>query len=300
MPYQYGIDRYLMPIVIDGDNQDMTFEFGTSGTVEFSIPEGTYWGHTEEDLDGAGSYPGLYEEIEAQVLNSGVSINIDAATPPNSDLELSGLKIICGETLQIDFGSSTVNPRWFGVSPGTGLYPATAATNVTSEHSRYKCWQSYCKWDHRGAMSKWRDEIRMSASSSEDTLETYEYEKTRRRLRRIRYSEVPALHIWEDQDQRGSDAAHVENAGLPDGDQNNALETLWESMKDLDDIVLMHDGATTLFPTIGAWEIVLLNDKAQRDRFSAIVGERPDRPRGEYVDFTLDLISRTEFGDYTY
>jgi hypothetical protein len=194
-----------------------------------------------------------------------------------------------------------VDPRWFGVASGTSLYPATPATVVTSEHSRYKCWQSYCRWSHNGAMSKWRDEVRKSASSSpEDTLETYEYEKTRRRLRRIRYSEVPALHIWEDADQRGSDSAHLDNAGLPSGDQNNALETLWESMKDLEDIVLMHDDASSLFPTLGEWEIVLLDDKSQRDQFSNIVGERPAQPRGEYVDFTLKLLVRTEYGDYTY
>lgn len=298
---QYGIDRYLTPIVIDSSNQSLVLEFTTSGTTTLTIPTGTYWGHRESFLGASPEFPGLYEEIESQLTAAGFTGTFAAATPPGSDLTDGGLSLTVDEAFQYDFSTSTVDPRWFGFASGATTYPSSAQTTVVGKLSRYGCWQSYTRWNHRGAHNKWRDEIRGSASSQpERPLETYEYEKTRRRTRMIRYSQVPALHVWHDADVRGAEPNYIDNAGLADGDTHNALETLWESGKDLDQIVLMHDDSNTLKPTDGFWEVVKFGSKDQRDSFQAIVGDRPERPYGEFIGFTLELEVDTTYGNYTY
>lgn len=298
---QYGIDRYLTPITIDSTNKTLVLDFTTSGSTTLTLTEGTYWGHREAFLGTSPNYPGLYEEIESQLTSAGFTGTFAAATPPGSDITDGGLSLTVDEAFQYNFGSSTIDPRLFGFSASAGTYPSSAQTTVVGKYSRWACWQSYTRWNHRGAHQKWRDEIRGSASSQpERPLETYEYETTRRRTRMIRYSQVPALHVWQDADVRGAEPNYIDSAGLVAGDNHNALEDLWESGKDLDEIILMHDDTDTLKPTDGFYEVVKLGSKEQRDSFQAIVGDRPDRPNGEFIGFTLELEVDRDEGTYTY
>lgn len=179
----------------------------------------------------------LTAESAAQKTNS-LTYQLQSATPTGSDFVNSGLTITTdkqNKKIELDFGvADSINPALLGF--GRDKSDTTAnALEITAPFSRWGSWYSPPSGHDKREQPKYES----FSASKNPRSKKWRYSE-RIATRPIRYVQVAGAHVWAD--DRASRSAAADRAGLPDGDNNNALIDLWEHVNfDDRDVIVVHE-----------------------------------------------------------
>jgi len=282
-------DRHMYPLTIYSLNKTVVWdEGGTTQTAD--LTEGTYWPHNDTSATG---YPALYDALISAMNNvSPDTYSITAATPSGSEVQNSGVTVTndSGNSWFWDFSkfSGFTFPRPYLGYPPTASSPG-AAVSQTGPRSILGTWQSWTLFDSGHEATDARDDEQYDiAVSSDKAEEAYQLQYgSPRIIRTFEYRWVPAAHV-----QRGkaTDSTHADNAGLPTGDLNNQWANLHESMKDLDEILVVHDDGddSDLSVIDHDWEAYKLEGREARSSFRASI--ETARKQGEFYHLQFQVV----------
>lgn len=306
-------DKFLYPFEIqDADSVDGQKHFvddGFSGNaivvdegggnviveveVSANLPK-TYWYHNDNSSQ-VSDYPQFVQDLEDQLNANGSLSNtytLSANTPTNSDITNSGLRISADGSFTIRFTSPdfTMDPRLLGFPMYYNTDTASdGSDNVDSPASYFGAWFApVVADDHR------REPYSIQADSDSST-DRYSIRWDANSRRRNEYFDVKGAHVFRN---RADIASEATRAGLPQEDNNNALEDLWRQSNVLrsgidSDILVVYNNTNPQLSATGTdWEIVRLVDNRQRTEFFRSVINDIRNSKGETyeVTFTTEII----------
>jgi len=281
----YSPDRALRPVDVGSTNNQITViedPNGSADTNTVTIDQSSSFANDTVYLAVSAIEPAtignivtllddyrvatLYGYIAAALTSgspNGLDYRFQSATPANSDLINSGLKLdTTGGTteLQYDWGTTTLSLRYFGFREG-GYLNEPIGTSITGPVSRWGMWQSpFEAQDKRSKL----DLTTFGGESQDPSSTTYSW-TVGRRARRRKYIDVTSPHVFPY--DRADRSTLYEEAGLPDGDSNNNLQEFWK---------LAH--------AVHEQRIVVQENEGESD---LTLGEGGDKPLsvGKIVDF---------------
>lgn len=259
--FDYGADKFFVPLTIDSSNQDIVIheDPDDDGTYEnqstISISEGDYFNHST----GSGLSPdgnaGLLSAIETAINADGTldgTYVIEAATPPMGALsptygnELTNSGIVIKETSPIPWklvlsdANWTLPNKWLGFEVCTAVSDRTStldsgAHEIPSPFSLWGQWQVHTLVGDKASDKTSRDVQSMRASS--DDMEQARVQKYNTiTVRNFEYEVVPGAMARQN---RGHDQGSAIMARIPwddtlcvdpYGDVHNAWEDLFYLM----------------------------------------------------------------------
>lgn len=279
--------KIVYAVTLDGTETVQWDEGG--GTITATLDAGTYWCYAGTAITG---YPSLYNHIVTKMnalAGLGYTYEISDATPTSS-------------SAWVDFGTNiyTTNPAlsWTWIPAGTvnalevlgwntsDSNTASASGIVTSPRTYRGAWRA------TESPSRWTSYPMQIVSPSTELLErddAYFLARGTRRMRPILIEFVTGAHVFKN---RADLAAFATSGQLATGDDNNALEYMWEWMRtggeaiavwyaDGDDLDLDADGG-------GYYEIVRLADVDNMRDFSSML--RLIRAGGELYNVEFNLV----------
>lgn len=307
----YGPDKYYWPVTVEDDATEIRiYDQEVDETLEVSIEAGDYYQYLGSELKSGFSplLQAVEDEINSELSDAGGSeqYTLEAATPSGSDLQNSGLRFAKDTTanqfkVEFDHADWDYDPRLLGWPEGEDS-DQTSQTGDSEQilDSPLSLWgqtQSYTNFSNNAASEKLFDEEAVDEQAGEeDPFDGYAYDWLIFEARTIVYPWVPALHLFEDADQRGASSTHRDNAGLPDGDTHNTFYRLWKIARKRQKFVLVHDDGDQghTLPD-DQWEIGVIRP-SQHSQFSDLYDVA--RRKGEFFDVTLELAISDS--DYTY
>jgi len=278
-----GPDRYVYAFDVTSDDNE--FELIEGGNIRnASLDTGRYWGY-KDNGNGPSALNSFLTELENSLNSAAVSnsYTVSSNTPPNSSLAESGIVIEATNSTPFDFRirwgalANPINPRWIGwpqSQPSTSESTASSpADSVESPHSIYGSWRPITSFSDNTATQKPLDEERWLEVSSDDEINNTQVEYGDPiRKRTFMYPYAPAACVRK---SRARDADYASQAGLPNGDTNNALYYLWQAASldgNKEKIAILHNAGDTsghsLDTTFYDYEVGFLSPKSARSAFS--------------------------------
>ena len=238
----YGIDRWMRhKELTSSDNQFVINEGGADIVV--SLDAGDYWVYfADSGANEILGYPSLFLELITK-LNAAAAntYTLQAAQPSGTSLtDYRAIQLVrtAGSAdfdIVFSSGSFTLDKRLFGV----GANHAADVSNVGA--STPALGQIWGQWvSKRHARRKIGYAYGALAFSTEDFArdDAYVMSHTLRRRRLIQYTHVPPALVHK---YRAELADYAETAGVSTGDTRQAFEHIWESMRLLRDVIILHD-----------------------------------------------------------
>lgn len=261
MSFYPSPDRYNWPIVINSANKFIRVIEDPGGasqtTITTSLPETNVLTGTNTDYYAVGAADPatptsagnvvvlnatddtltarpIYDEIadvlttaSANDATNSLTYQFEAITPSGSDQTNSGVRLTTeagAVSIQLDFSvGGAIDPRLFGFAAGKND-TTTAGTTIDGPYSRWGSWQSPVGRQHDKRRRV--DQKTFASSPHPYEAKTWRYTEPDR-VRRMEYTGVAGVHVWEvGRADRSDEAAR---GGVPVGDANNALWWLWRN-----------------------------------------------------------------------
>lgn len=316
----YAQDVWLTPIVLTASNNSFRVTEdpdGTPLTRLVTVAAGTYYLHADTALTAAGTYLGLYDSL-ATAINAAATetYSFEVVTPTiSTDMTDAGIKIKATDAtepkFQIDWGhaSFTMDPAWFGWRTGKGgLVSSNVVDSVTdgsdvsmsSNFTALGRWYSWPITANKGAADKRSTKLRnvkFSGPRLSDAVATLWDTST---VRRIAYHWLKSPQVFPDRAD-DTDTAFVANSGLAASDIHNGFLSVWESLADLNTVLITHNASDDLQVSSVAnsrYEAVKLHDPKQAADFGSVYRLRESA--GEYYDLNLSLWVNPDFAGYAH
>jgi hypothetical protein len=284
------LDRYIIKRTIDATNKVIRFS-DTLGVSTITLDEGDYWGYFTTGAEISGK-PSLYKEI-LDKLNAVATdtYTFKLGNPAGDDRGVHHglvLEKVSGSeefTWHFSFGSFTLPPEWLG-------FPSTQSTDVDNVGDRIVSPRAIR--GHWISTRKARSKISYARTHIEESTEeverddVYQMRWSSRRVRFMEHQREPGVLV-----HKSRDITHTDAHGLPTGEDNVALEYIWESLSALEEVIIVHDvgGYSDAWDYAvhgDQFEIVKSYDKAQREDFSGVISLSVQH--GELYDVSLTLV----------
>jgi hypothetical protein len=305
-----GPDRYVYAFDVTSSDNEFQLSEDTDGdsltdsAYDGSITPDRYWGY-KDDGNGPSGFPSFLKVFEDELNRIATENNyeVSAATPDTSTLTNGGIQIQAINSspaaFELQWGAVTdpIDPRWIGWRPGdTSTLASTSdspSDSLISPHSIYGSWRPITAFSDDTATQKPLDEKRWLQTSSDDEINNTQVEYGASiRKRTVMYPHAPAACVRRN---RAQDADYASQAGLPNGDTNNALYHLWQAASlggGKEKVAIVHnDGDTdhTIDTLAYDYEIGFLTPQGARSTFSELYDIQ--KVRGELYDleFTVAL-----------
>lgn len=254
VPYD-GPDRFFWPVQIPSDANDFVISEDTTGDGNFdsnftvTIEAGVWWLHADSTI--TADYRGLFRQLN-DLLTVGAASNVSISSgSANNDYEFQPVQLsthsmdyptvgLVATTnngkFQIEWGSSTLDPRLFGYGEDEGGSSDESTANspndtVKPPYSVYGIWQTKNK-----ASDKRQDRVQKIFRSDDGRNARFNAWEPVRKRRKFMYHKVPGALVYSER-ARISDMA--DRAGLTTDDKNNGLEDLYIDSR-LGDILVLH------------------------------------------------------------
>lgn len=295
----YGQDRWLYKVTITASNNTIEWREDTGGGMTLlttTIAAGDYYCHNDSTLNS--THPSLYialkaaMEAESTASSTGQSYTFEAVTPTSStEQTLGGLRITSSDAWELAQFSTINYTGALGHIRDTGYVVADGSDRVDSPYTNKGVWMPP-DW----ATDKRSRDVRTLAASTEYT-EHDDHEQVSRGTRTVRvfvYEHITAAHVFN---TRANDAAYASTGALAQYDVHNALEDLWVSWGNGDDIIVVHDvNPNTLDVDGEGYEIVRHTSMDAASDLYNVIDKMIDG--GEYYRVTMPCVV-TDTGDYS-
>lgn len=292
----YGQVRLLYPVEID---ESLSWiENGQPLSIDVQGAYYVYQGSSVSGVDGALGrlLATLAVDMSAESVSNGegYTYTFARATPSACpQLPYSGLTLTGGAlwtSISTGGGATSLLARCLGLVPNTAGAPVGGVWR--SARSLYgEWWAPDAPTDLRSA----RERIVALSTAYPERADFYAVDRGTRRLRTLKWEFIGGAHVWRG---RSADAKYAASSGIGIGDDNNALEDLWEAASQGGEILAVYHSPREL-PTITRgtrYEVLRLAEEDAYTDFGALLRDR--NVGGEFYDLSLPMVQGTSGWDY--
>lgn len=270
-------DRFMYPYRVTSDGLKF-LENGIGYFLDLQFDSGLYWPYREPGIDPVlgARFPSLYKLIEDAINASGCDGTYEFIAGPPTESPNQGKRGLAlrrtddgGSPAQ--FGWEFTDPLWdfppelLGFRGDADVVTGSPATTVL-----YSAFTRASDWvPPRRTSFKFMNPEKIGASAGSAGPTRLRITHRTDRIRPFVFNWIPAGHVRR---YRNDEAAYARVADMGLNDHGNYFESLWESMAEGHDILVVYDeGAEDLALTTHPWEVGTFLDSGEVLKFDDVV-----------------------------
>lgn len=294
-------DRFIYPYRVSSEGL-VFVEGGVDYFLDLQFNAGLFWPYSESGLAASFTdrWPSLYKLIEDKINASGCDgtyefIAAPASESPNQGKRGLALRRTADGGAPATFGWAFTDPLWdfppelLGFRGDADVTTAAAAHTVLfSSYTRSGDWVS-----PRRTSRKMMDPRKLGATAGSAGPTRLRLTHRTDRIRPFQFNWIPAGHVRR---YRNDEHAYARVADMGLNDHGNYFESLWESMAEGNDIIVVHDtGDLDLEVTSHQWEVGTLLAGDEVLDFADVIELQAG---GERYGIEFAMWMETGFGNY--
>lgn len=279
-----ALDRWIAPVEIVAGANTLRIFNGLS-VASVTIEPGLYWCHGETSGSVAIAYPGLYAALDAALMVAIWEGAAVSAWSPYQRRPGCGLQIQGGPHALLFSDPQFTFPRDLLGWPADWLEDTPTATVTRSPQTCRGIWVSpEAAWDKRSWPSR---SVYQTSPDQPERSDAYQIVWGSRRIRTLVYSWLPAALVHK---SRALLPEYARTAQLVAGDTAAAWEHTWEQLRELRDVLIVHDEGAVCGHKVAShpWEVVRLASGEGAERLDALV--RLMSTGGEQYELAVPLV----------